>query len=198
MNIRAAMLAVAPGAPQEAVDALLAVAPLCPALSSNARLAALVAQCAHESGGFKRLDENLRYSAKRLCQVWPSRFHNEEEAAPFAYNPEGLANAVYGGRMGNVHPGDGWRFRGRGYLQLTGRENYRSFGLEDTPEQASEPETAWRVAIEFMDTRSRGGKTAFEWADEGHVENATRIINGGTHGLADRLQLTQAALTAIV
>ena len=101
-DIRAAMLAVAPSAPDEAVTALIAIAPTSHALRTPARLAALIGQCAHESGGFKRTSENLSYSAKRLCQVWPSRFPDLAAAMPFAKNPESLANKTYGERMGNV------------------------------------------------------------------------------------------------
>lgn len=196
-DIRAAMLAVAPSAPDEAVTALIAIAPTSRALRTPARLAALIGQCAHESGGFKRTSENLNYSAKRLCQVWPSRFINQEFASSYARNPEKLANEVYGERMGNVNPGDGFRFRGRGYLQLTGRSNYQEFGCEDDPDKAAEPETAWRIAIQFMDTHSRNGKTAFEWADAGDTAQVGRIINGGNHGQAERAALTAKALAAL-
>lgn len=82
-----------------------------------------MAQVLHETGGLTVLVENMNYRAERIVQVWPSRFRTIEEATPYAHNPEKLANKVYGGRMGNTHPGDGWRFIGRGLLQITGRES---------------------------------------------------------------------------
>ena len=79
-----------------------------------------VSQVLHESGGLRWLEENLNYSAARLVAVWPRRFPTEDRARPYARNPERLANNVYGGRMGNTEPGDGWRYRGRGLIQITG------------------------------------------------------------------------------
>ena len=92
-------------------------------------LAALIGQCAHESMGFTVTEERLSYSAARLMQVWPARYPTEEIARRYARQPRKLANHTYGGRNGNTEPDDGWRYRGRGYLQLTGRANYRLAGL---------------------------------------------------------------------
>ncbi len=89
--------------------------------ANKLRVAHFMAQILHESGAFTILDENMNYTAKRMMQVWPSRFKTLASAQPFANNPEKLANKVYGGRMGNVDPGDGWKYHGRGLLQLTGR-----------------------------------------------------------------------------
>ena len=89
--------------------------------------AMLLAQVGHESQDLNTLEENLSYSARRLMQVWPSRFPNDRIASQYAHNPEALANNVYGGRMGNDKDGDGWLFRGRGPIQLTGRYNYTRF-----------------------------------------------------------------------
>ena len=99
--------------------------------------------------------------------------------------------------------GDGFRFRGRGYLQLTGRSNYRTFGrrvgidLEADPDQAAEPDTAWLIAASYLANRKRGGKTAFQWADDNNVEAVTRIVNGGINGLADRRHRTARARAAL-
>lgn len=94
--------------------------------ASKERIAEFVAQIANETGGFRTFEENLNYSAKRIMEVWPSRVPNLAAAAPLAHNPEALANVVYQRpREGNTQPGDGWRYRGRGALQLTFRNNYR-------------------------------------------------------------------------
>lgn len=93
-------------------------------ISNNSRVAAFLAQAAVESEELNVLEENLNYSAVRLVQVWPNRFPTIQDALPYANNPEALANDVYGQRNGNNQPGDGWKFRGRGILQITGRSNY--------------------------------------------------------------------------
>lgn len=98
------------------------------AIDTPARQAAFLATIGHESHGLSRLEENLSYSAERLMQIWPARFPTRALAERYAGRPEELANAVYAGRLGNVQPGDGWRFRGRGPIQLTGLRNYRAFG----------------------------------------------------------------------
>jgi putative chitinase len=90
--------------------------------------AAFIGQCAHESGNFKTLEENLHYKAESLMKVWPSRFPDLDMANKFANNPEKIANKVYSGRMGNTEDGDGWKYHGRGLIQLTGKENYERCG----------------------------------------------------------------------
>ncbi len=204
MNIKAAVRAAAAGAAARATEALALLDPTSPALATPLRAAHLIGQCAHESMGFTRLVESLYFTTpERLMAVWPRRFASLAVAAGFTRDPERLANHVYGGRMGNTRPGDGYRYRGRGYLQLTGRTNYRRFGarigidLEAGPERAAEPEIAWLIAASYLATRSRGGKTALEWADTDNVETVTRIVNGGLNGLADRRQRTAAALSAL-
>ena len=170
------------------------------------RLAAMIGQCAHESMGFQRMQESLWYSAKRLTEVWPSRYPTLEVAARYAKNPERLANHTYANRIGNgnVASGDGYRFRGRGWQQLTGRANYRARGLalgiplEDKPELALRPGYRWVIAASFNGTHKRSGKTVFQWADEGNTRMVTRIINGGYHGLADRGKRTALALAALM
>jgi len=153
------------------------------------RVAAFLAQMAHESGMVPGREENLNYSAKRMTEVWPSRFPNIAAATPYANNPQKLANKVYAGRMGNGDEasGDGWRFRGTGPGQLTGRSNWTGFGRSI----GSEAEQA----IEYGRTLE-GGVMSFAWfwrenglntlADTPGVEDETRKINGGTLGLADR------------
>ncbi len=204
MNLQAAVEAAAPGAPVAAAAALARLDPSAMALATALRAAHLVGQCAHESLGFTRSTEALHYtSPERLMAVWPRRFPDRGSALPFLRDPERLANHVYGGRMGNDRPGDGYRYRGRGWLQLTGRANYRRFGalldlgLETEPDLASEPLTAWRIAAAFLATRRRRGLTALEWADADNAEMVTRIVNGGLNGFADRRLRTAAALAAL-
>ncbi len=164
------------------------------------RLAHLFGQCAHESMGFTHTIESLSYSAKRLMAVWPSRFPTLAIADQYARQPRKLANFTYGGRMGNREPNDGWRYRGRGWLQLTGRSNYRRAGwvvgvdLEAQPDLARKPGPAWQIAAHYLATRKRRGKTALEWADEDSARQVTRIINGGLNGLDDRIKRTRRAL----
>lgn len=166
--------------------------------ASRQRMHFFLAQLGHESDGLRLTEENLHYSAARMTQVWPSRFPSVEAAAPFARDPEKLANHVYGGRMGNDRPGDGWRFRGRGYIQLTGREAYRLVGrhagldLEGDPDLAATPEHALAVAGGFW-----MWKRLNPLADQGNFTDLTKRINGGLIGLQDRfhwLEKVQRAL----
>jgi len=147
-------------------------------------IAMLMAQVGHESQDLNRLEESLWYTPKRLIQVWPSRFPNRRIAEQYARNPEALANNVYGGRMGNDKDGDGWRYRGRGPIQLTGRYNYTKFADAidsrepvDHPDALLEPTLGALAACWFYAVHVPNG------AD---IETATRRINGGTHGLSDR------------
>jgi predicted chitinase len=204
MDLKAAVQAAAPGAPPAAAGALADLDPETPALATPLRAAHLIGQCAHESLGFTHAVEVLHYSTpERLMAVWPARFPTRAAAMPFVGAPEALAEAVYGGRLGNSRPGDGWRYRGRGWLMLTGRANYRRFGarlglgLEAEPERAAEPAAAWRIAALYLASRRRAGRTGLEWADAGNVEMVTRIVNGGLHGLADRQARTAAALAVL-
>jgi putative chitinase len=181
---------------------LAALAPLCdaevlaPALSAAAadsgidtpqRLAHWLGQLDVESGGFTKFTEALGYSAERLCAVWPSRFPTLAAARPFAHNPQALANKVYDNRLGNTEPDDGWKFRGRGLIQITGRENYHRYGqlldldLIDRPDLAELPVNAARIAGAFWSAHGLNGL-----ADRDDVEAITRAINGGLTGLADR------------
>lgn len=159
-------------------------------------LSAFLGQILHESDGLTRLEESLTYSAERLTVVWPGRFPTKADAQPYARNPEALANKVYGGRMGNTDPGDGWKYRGRGPLQVTGRDNYRSVGeivgqdLETMPELLEQPRFALEACIAWWEDRI---------PDEllGDPEKTTRRVNGGLIGLAHREELTAAAREAL-
>lgn len=149
-------------------------------------VAMLMAQVGHESQGLTQLEENLNYSAKRLLQVWPNRFPNVRIAEQHGRDPEMLANEVYGGRMGNDKYGDGWLYRGRGPIQLTGRHNYTKFASAidsndpiNDPDSLAEPTLGALSACWFYATNVPNG------AD---IETATRRINGGTHGLNDRAE----------
>jgi len=153
-------------------------------------------QILHESAGLTQFTENLRYSPQRLCQVWPSRFPTLAAAMPYAYNAEALANKVYGARMGNTAPGDGWRYRGRTPIQLTGKDNYayvgRLMGLDlvATPELLEQPDNALQASILWWEDRIPDAMI-------GDPEKVTRSVNGGLTGLADRVRLTELAGRAL-
>lgn len=163
-------------------------------------VAAFLGQCAEESAGFRDMEEDLRYTAARLCQVWPSRFPNAEAAASCALQPEILANRVYANRMGNGDEasGDGWRFRGRGLIQLTGRTAYQHFAqamnmtLDQAVEHAATQAGAADSAAWFWSANDLNA-LASTWS----VDLITRKINGGMTGAADRTRLCEAALQAL-
>lgn len=125
----------------------------------DAELDDFLGQILHESAGLTQFTENLHYSAERLCQVWPTRFRSIEEARPFAYNPEALANRVYAGRMGNTQPGDGWKYRGRSPIQLTGKTAYlhiselMGIDLVSDPDLLIQPDYALKAAILWWEDR---------------------------------------------
>ena len=162
------------------------------------RQAAFIGQCAVESANFTRLQENLNYSAQRLTQVWPSRFPNINMAESYAHNPEKLADFVYAGRMGNLQDGDGWKFHGRGLIQLTGRENYANCGsgvgvdLIDNPDLLLTPKYAALSAGWFWNRKQLN-----LLADSGDIETMTKRINGGTLGLDDRIAKINKALEVL-
>lgn len=162
----------------------------------DAEIDDFLGQVLHESAGLTQFSENLNYSAERLCAVWPTRFPTLTDARPYARNPEALANKVYGGRMGNLYLGDGWRFRGRGPIQLTGRENYRTVGtligqdLESVPELMEQPRYALEACIAWWEDRIPDSML-------GDTERVSKRVNGGLIGLADRIELTHAAQTAL-
>jgi putative chitinase len=164
------------------------------------RLAHFLAQVCHETGGLTILVENLHYtSAERLTAVWPTRFRTRASALPFVGQPELLAEHVYGGRNGNIEPGDGWRYRGRGLLQLTGRDAYARIGttigvdLVSQPAQAVSAEHALSVGIAVWKWKGCDAP-----ADADDIVKVTRLINGGTTGLKDRREWLVKAKAVIV
>jgi putative chitinase len=156
-------------------------------ISTPKRQAAFIGQCMHESGGFKRLVENLNYSAKGLVATWPSRFPNEEYAEEYARKPERIAGKVYLGRMGNESAEDAAKYIGRGLIQLTGKENYANCGLGigvdllGNPDWLATPKYAALSAGWYWNKRNLNSD-----ADSGNVESMTRKINGGNIGIEDR------------
>ena len=167
-------------------------------ISTPERQAAFIGQCSHESGGFKTLQENLNYSAKGLHATWPSRFASEVDAQPFHRNPEKIANKVYSGRMGNMDEGDGWKYRGRGLIQLTGKDNYRlasdALGVDfvANPDMVLTPEYAALTAAWYWNKRGLNKE-----ADAKDFAGMTKKINGGVIGLADRVAHINAALDVL-
>ena len=161
------------------------------------RTAAFIAQVGHETGQLKRLVENLNYSADALRKNWASRFDLELSSA-VASKPEQIANIAYGNRMGNTAPGDGWKYRGRGLIQITGKNNYRACGealgldLIAQPELLEKPQHACMSAAWFWSTN--GLNTL---ADAGKFDAITQRINGGQNGAADRQALYALALKVL-
>ena len=166
-------------------------------INTPQRVAAFMAQCAHESGGFRALKENLNYRAVTLRKVFPKYFPTDDLAAAYAGNQEMIANRVYGGRMGNgdEHSGDGYRYCGRGLIQLTGKSNYQNFAdsietpVEDLPEYLATFEGAVQSACWFWESNNLN-----QFADKGDILTMTKRINGGTIGLEDRTNHYQHAL----
>jgi len=169
-------------------------------INTPQRVAAFLAQCAHESGGFNALQENLNYKAESLMRTWPSRFPNMEVANHYAHNPELIANKVYADRMGNgpESSGDGWKYCGRGLIQLTGKDNYQAFAdslqmnVEDVPAYLGTFEGAIQSACWFWENNNLN-----QYADNGDITTMTKRINGGTIGLEDRMKHYQHALQVL-
>ncbi len=168
-----------------------ALAQLLPQYEINTaeRIAAFLAQCAHESGGFVFIKENLNYKWASLRKVFPKYFPTDALAQQYEKQPQKIANRVYANRMGNgpEESGDGWRFCGRGLIQVTGRDNYSWFAasLQISPEEASEYmetfEGAAQSACWFWESNNLN-----QWADKRDILTLTKRINGGTIGLEDR------------
>lgn len=173
-------------------------------INTELRVSMYLAQIAHESTDLSRWVENLNYSAKRMTQVWPSRYPTISAAQPYAHNPQALANKSYNGRMGNrVGSNDGWTYRGRSPLQATGRDMYeaatRSVGKDFGVDFVRNPDlllevkygflvSAWIFAVE---------KRCLPLADAKNIRGCTIKINGGTTGLADRMQNYRTALSVL-
>jgi putative chitinase len=164
------------------------------------RQAAFIGQCAHESANFKILEENLNYKPEALMKVWPSRFPDLPTAMKYAHNQEAIANKVYGGRMGNgvEETGDGWKYHGRGLIQLTGKENYDNCGkgigvdLIGQPGLLAQPDYAGLSAGWFWNKK---GLNAL--ADASDYDTMTKRINGGLIGLDDRKAKIAKALSVL-
>jgi len=174
-------------------------------ITTERRVAHFLSQCAHESGGFKKLEENLNYSAKALRAVFGRYFGPapKRDADEYHRKPEMIANYVYMDefrkyKMGNVEEGDGWRFRGRGLKQLTGRHNYTAFGksvgmtAEEAAEYVATPAGAIESACWFWDTNNLNSI-----ADTDNVVKMTKKINGGNIGLEDRQKRYKHAMQVL-
>ena len=166
-------------------------------IDSSQRVAAFIAQCTHESGGFKRIKENLNYKWESLRRVFPKYFPTDELAQEYAHKQEQIANRVYGSRMGNgdESSGDGFRYCGRGLIQLTGKNNYTKFSesigiaVEEVPALLETFEGAVKSACWFWKTNNLN-----QYADAGDILTMTKRINGGTIGLEDRVKHYNHAL----
>jgi len=162
---------------------------------SNKRAAHLMGQAHHESGGFKLTKENLSYSVEAMMRVWPRRFPTKESAEPFARNPKALAENVYFGRMGNDTKEKASLYLGRGFLQLTGYNNVKAFasdmGLPEVIEDPSllEEEYAFETAVWFFNTNGLY-KIADTGVDGEVIRAITKRVNGGYHGIDDRIYQT--------
>ena len=162
--------------------------------------AAFIGQCGHECGNFRVLEENLNYRAETLMKLWPKRFPTREIADQYARNPKKIANKVYSGRMGNRDEasGDGWRFRGRGAIQLTGHSNYyhasQACGVDfvKEPDLVATPQYAALTAGWFWDTHKLN-----RFADVRDWTGLTKRINGGIIGLDDRIKHINHALEVL-
>nr|NDG05762.1 hypothetical protein [Oxalobacteraceae bacterium] len=180
-------------------DALEAVLPRYE-INTAERVAHFLAQCGHESVDFTALKENLNYSAEQLHKVWPSRFPTVESAQPYNRKPEAIANKVYSSRMGNGDEtsGEGFRYRGRGAIQLTGKANYTAF--------AESIQYSLDQAVDYLETLQGAVESAawFWWkhnlnalADQNDVTRITKVINGGTLGLEERRAHTEHNLQVL-
>jgi putative chitinase len=163
-------------------------------LNTPLRLAHFLAQAGHESGGFKAVNENLNYGAKGLLGIFKKYFPTEEKAKLYERKPEKIANLVYGGRMGNgpEASGEGFKFRGRGYIQLTGKDNYKAFdavvpeNLIESPDLVATKYPLLSAAWFFH--KNGLHKIADKGATDAVVTEVTKRVNGGTIGLADRIK----------
>lgn len=169
-------------------------------INTPERIASFIAQCSHESGGFTTLKENLNYRPETLRRIFPKYFPTDELARAYCSMPnkqEAIANRVYANRMGNEdeHSGDGYRYCGRGLIQLTGKENYTWFAssIDISPDEAAEYLQTFEGAVQsacwFWETNNLN-----QYADSGDILTMTKRINGGTIGLDDRIKHYEHAL----
>ena len=163
-------------------------------INTPLRLAHFLAQCGHESGGFRATQENLNYSAKGLTGTFKKYFPSEASAVPYAKNPLKIASKVYGGRMGNgpEPTQEGYKFRGRGYIQLTGKENYTAFGKSINEDICSNPDKVASsyalLSAAWFFSKNGLHKMADEGSSDAVVTKITKRVNGGTIGLSDRIK----------
>ena len=159
-------------------------------IDTAVKLSHFLAQCGHESGGFKVVNENLNYGAKGLNTIFKKYFPTEEKAKLYERKPEKIANFVYGGRMGNgaEATGEGYKFRGRGYIQLTGKDNYTAFGKAINEDIAANPDLVATkyplLSAAWFFSKNCLGKCVD--ASDASVLAVTKCVNGGTIGLPDR------------
>ena len=163
-------------------------------INTPLRLAHFLAQCGHESAGFRAVQENLNYSAKGLNGIFRKYFPTEASAAAYARNPAKIAAKVYGGRMGNgaEATGEGYKFRGRGYIQLTGKDNYRAFGSAIGEDMTAAPDKVAThyplLSAAWFFSKNGLHKLADEGSSDAVVTKITKRVNGGTIGLPDRIK----------
>jgi putative chitinase len=163
-------------------------------INTPLRLAHFLAQCGHESGGFRATQENLNYSAKGLMGIFKKYFPTQSLAEQYQRNPQKIASKVYGGRMGNgpESTGEGFKFRGRGYIQLTGKENYTAFGKSINEDMTANPDKVAThyplLSAAWFFNKNGLHRMADEGATDSVVTKITRRVNGGTIGLADRIK----------
>lgn len=170
-------------------------------ISSNKRIAAFLAECGHESTDFNVLEEDLYYKAGALQVIFPDKFPTASVAASYAEQPEKIANYIYANKLGNgtEASGDGYKFRGRGLIQITGKSNYQLFGdsigylLEDVPDFLATPAGAVQSACWYWCSRN----VLNTLADAGNIDQISKVINGGINGLADRHQRYVKAMTVL-
>jgi len=170
-------------------------------INTPLRVCHFLAQLSHESAGFTRLTENLNYSAEGLLRIFPRYFKNGLETQ-YARNPQKIANRVYANRMGNGNEasGDGWRYRGRGIIQLTFKNNYSTYSslifgdnrLVENPDLASDVSVACKIACAYWSVNNLN-----DLADKDDIRNITRKINGGLNGIQHRTELLNKAKKAI-
>jgi putative chitinase len=168
-------------------------------LSTDERVAAFIAQCGHESDSFRFMEENLNYKAESLCRTWPSHF-NEENAQEYAHQPEKIANRAYANRMGNgdEESGDGWNYRGRGWLETTGKKGYEDLSdatqidFLSNPDAVATPEGSAISAVVFWEKHNLN-----KHVDNNDFTGLTKAINGGTIGLDDRMARYEYAMQVL-
>jgi len=197
------LLQIMPKCPQSQLQAFTMA--LCGAMkegqiNTNNRISCFLGQLAHESNQLREWTEDLNYSINAIMKTWPKRFPTPESAAPYAHQPEKLANHVYCGRMGNSDEdsGDGWKYRGRSPIQITGRDSYKAAGkflgvdLENKPDFAADYSQGFRMSMWYWSVHSLN-----VLADKMDIIGITKAINGGLLGLQERENFTKKAIEVL-